>query len=180
MTCPSIDLRRVTSQPDLDAVVGLCRDFRAWLCARYPEHDWASDPLYSPDRWDDLMARLQLVHKPPAGFILLASFEGKPAGCIMLQELAPGICEMKRLFVHPDCRGHGVGQQLCRRLISEAAAAGYQTLRLDTGIRHHEAQALYSSLGFRRIEAYYDCPPELRDLMLFMELDLTLPRAETS
>lgn len=169
----TLDLRSVSSQSDLDAVVSLCRGFRDWLCERYPEHDWANDPFYSPERWEDLMAQLPALHKRPDGLILLATLDSHAAGCVMLQRLEPGVCEMKRLFVNQNCRGHGIGQHLCRRLISEAVAVGYHTLRLDTGIRHHEAQALYGDLGFRQVEPYYDCPPELREIMLFMELDLT-------
>lgn len=169
------DLRigRLETSDDLAAVIALCHDFRTWLMTRYPEHDWARDAFYSPERWDDLMSRLSDLHAPPAGTILLARQEDAPAGCVMLQKLEPAICEMKRLFVHPRHRGAGVGAQLCRAVIAEAAALGYHAMRLDTGIRHHEAQALYKSLGFRPIEAYYDCPEELRELMLFMELDLT-------
>lgn len=172
---PVLDLRCVSSQSDLGRVVSLCRDFRGWLCERYPEHDWANDPFYSPERWEDLMAQLPALHKRPDGLILLASLDDKAAGCVMLQRLEADICEMKRLFVHPDCRGYGVGRHLCQRLISEAADLGYKTLRLDTGSRHTEAQALYGTLGFRQIEPYYECPPELREIMLFMELDLTTP-----
>lgn len=125
------------------------------------------------------MAQLPTLHQRPDGLILLATLDGKAAGCVMLKRLEPGICEMKRLFVQPDCRGHGVGQQLCRHLILEAAATGYKILRLDTGIRHHEAQALYSGLGFRQIEPYYDCPPELREMLMFMELGLPAPSLGT-
>ncbi|TQV71935.1 GNAT family N-acetyltransferase [Denitrobaculum tricleocarpae] len=169
---PEVELRNADSPTDLDAVIGLCRDFRAWLCTRYPEHDWENDPFYAPARWEGLMERLHRLHARPVGFILLACLDGQPAGCVMLQRLEPGVCEMKRLFVDHDCRGHGIARALCRGLISEARALGYRTLRLDTGIRHHEAQALYAALGFRQIEPYYDCPPELRDVMQFMELDL--------
>lgn len=168
-----LQIKPVHSAEELSEVVSLCHAFRSWLTERYPEHDWANDSFYSPARWEELMSQLGELHAPPDGTILLARLDGAPAGCVMLKKLAPQVCEMKRLFVHPDRRGHGVGAQLCQALIAEAKALGYQTMRLDTGIRHHEAQALYRSLGFRQIDAYYDCPEELREVMLFMELDLT-------
>ncbi|WP_282609813.1 GNAT family N-acetyltransferase [Pelagibius sp. Alg239-R121] len=172
MNKSQLDIRAVGSTGDLELVVNLCNAFRAWLTERYPEHDWASDPFYGPTRWAELMTRLKELHAPPEGTILLATLAGRAAGCVMLQQLAPQICEMKRLFVLPECRGLAVGQKLCGRLIEDAAALGYRTMRLDTGVRHHEAQALYRSLGFQEIAPYYDCPEELRDLMLFMERSL--------
>ena len=173
MNNPRLDIRAVLTPQELADVVTLCNAFRAWLTERYPEHDWANDPFYGPVRWQELMTGLGQLHATPEGTILLAKLNDEAAGCVMLQQLAPEICEMKRLFVHPNCRGQSVGQQLARRLIVDAGALGYRTMRLDTGIRHHEAQALYKSLGFVQIEPYYDCPKELRDLMIFMELDLT-------
>ncbi len=172
MSHPLLHIRPVQTTEELSAVIALCHGFRTWLTERYPEHDWANDAFYSPARWDKLMSRLGELHAPPGGTILLADLDEAPAGCVMLQSLTPQICEMKRLFVHPDRRGSGVGVQLCKTLIGKAVDLGYRTMRLDTGVRHHEAQALYKSLGFREIEAYYDCPEDLREVMLFMELDL--------
>jgi hypothetical protein len=45
-------------------------------------------------------------------------------------------------------------------------------MRLDTGPRQITAQTLYRSLGFQKIEQYYELPQELAENMLFMELIL--------
>ena len=57
-------------------------------------------------------------------------------------------------------------------IIRDARAAGYAIMRLDTSWRQQEAQALYSKLGFQRIDPYYDCPPALKDWLVFFELSL--------
>jgi ribosomal protein S18 acetylase RimI-like enzyme len=44
---------------------------------------------------------------------------------------------------------------------------------LDTGPAQQEAQGLYRKLGFTDTEPYYDLPEELRNWLVFMELDLT-------
>jgi ribosomal protein S18 acetylase RimI-like enzyme len=46
-------------------------------------------------------------------------------------------------------------------------------MMLDTGPAQHEAQGLYRKIGFKDVEPYYDLSPELRDWLVFMELDLT-------
>ena len=107
----------------------------------------------------------------PDGRLILSLLDGAPAGCIALKKLEPGICEMKRLYVRPEFRGHQLGLKLAARLIEEARRAGYAAMRLDTipaAMEH--AIKLYRSLGFREIPPYYDNPiPQA----LYLELDLT-------
>ena len=79
---------------------------------------------------------------------------------------------MKRMFVPPGLHGQGVGRALADRILSEAKAAGYACMRLDTSIRQVEAIKLYESKGFVRIEPYYPLPDALKDWLVFMELRL--------
>ena len=106
----------------------------------------------------------------PDGRLILCQFEDVPAGCIALKKLEPAICEMKRLYVRPEFRGHQLGSKLATHLIDEARRVGYVRMRLDTipsAMQH--AVDLYRSLGFKDIPPYYDNPmPEA----LYMELDL--------
>ena len=95
----------------------------------------------------------------PHGRLILCEVDENPAGCIALKPIEPGICEMKRLFVRPEFRGTRLGLKLTYYIISEARAIGYTNMRLDTirGMMDN-AIALYESLGFREIPAYYHNP----------------------
>jgi ribosomal protein S18 acetylase RimI-like enzyme len=115
------------------------------------------------------LAGLPGDYAPPGGRLLLALQDGQTAGCIALRPLNTGVCEMKRLYVRPAFRAHGIGRALVDRLIREARSAGYQHLRLDTLPSMTGAQALYRRLGFREIAPYYDSPVEGT---VFLELQL--------
>jgi len=121
--------------------------------------------------FDEEMRSLPGKYAPPSGRLLLALWEERPAGVIALRELAEaGLCEMKRLYVRPEFRGHGIGRVLAERVIGEAAEIGYARMRLDTVPGNMDrAIAMYRELGFRETVPYYNSPV---GHTLFMELDL--------
>jgi ribosomal protein S18 acetylase RimI-like enzyme len=97
------------------------------------------------------------------------------AGCAALHGIHDAdtkdrICEMKRLFVRPEFRGHSLGRKLIDAVIAEARAIGYQRMRLDTvGGVMDSAIALYRAYGFYEIPAYCENP---MPKVLYMELNL--------
>ena len=97
-------------------------------------------------------------YAPPRGRLFLARVDAEAGGCIALRPMSGALCEMKRLYLRPSLRGQGAGRALAMRVIDEARAIGYRTMRLDTLPMMSEAIALYESLGFRRIPAYYESP----------------------
>ena len=115
------------------------------------------------------LAELPGRYAPPTGRLLLAYKSADLAGCVALRAVGDGICEMKRLYVRPQFRRAGLGRTLSLRIIAAAREANYERMRLDTLESMHEAIRLYESLGFRRIEAYYNNPS---GIAVFMELDL--------
>ena len=106
------------------------------------------------------LAGLPGAYAPPRGTLLLAmSADGSPLGCVGVRPLGePGTCEMKRLHVRAEGRGHGVGRALAASAVEWAARAGYARMRLDTLPTMRAAQSLYAALGFEPIPAYYDTP----------------------
>jgi GNAT superfamily N-acetyltransferase len=115
------------------------------------------------------LAALPGDYAPPAGRLLLALHDARPAGCIALRRIEGEICEMKRLFVRPEFQSLKVGRALAERVIAEARDIGYTRMRLDTLPMMTRAHSLYAALGFREIPPYRENPvPGARYLELLL------------
>jgi putative acetyltransferase len=138
------------SAPDeLAAIRELFREYAAGLaidlCFQNFEHE---------------LATLPGSYAPPHGFLLLARVHGQDAGCIALRPMEDGIGEIKRLYIRPVVRRHGLGRRLVERALAEARRIGYGTVRLDTLREMTTAIALYTAFGFKEVAPYRHGEPE--------------------
>jgi ribosomal protein S18 acetylase RimI-like enzyme len=106
------------------------------------------------------LASLEHIYASPHGAAYLARPRGGGAavGCVALKAGAPGIGEMKRLYVQPAYQGAGLGRALVLTVLDRARQLGYARVRLDTLPSMKAAQQLYRSLGFGEIAPYYANP----------------------
>ena len=152
-------LTQATTETDIDQARELFKEYEASLGISLCFQNF-----------DQELANLPGDYAPPSGRLLLAREFEQLLGCIALRPVGPTVCEMKRLFVRPEYRDRRLGRILVEALIEEARKIGYTHMRLDTMPgRMDRAIALYRSLGFVEIPAYYKTPV---DTTTFMELDL--------
>jgi ribosomal protein S18 acetylase RimI-like enzyme len=92
--------------------------------------------------------------------IWLAWLEEKVVGCIALRVMPQftDSGEVKRLYVQPECRGHGLAVALHSALETYARKFGYQWLYLDTADNMTAAIRFYEQQGYERCARYNDNP----------------------
>lgn len=78
--------------------------------------------------------------------------------------------ELKRMWVAPTARGKGISKAILSDLEARARNLGMSALRLETGVKNHEALILYERAGFSRCEPFADYLPD--PLSVFMHKDL--------
>ena len=168
----SFTIRPAVSTDDLNAVRRLMREYLSWHHSRYYEYQHLIDEYFDHEGYEREMASLPGPYVPPSGALLVAVDENDVVGCVGLRDLGQGIGEMKRMFVSGRHQTRGIGRALAGQAIKIAKDLGYRKMRLDTGPLQIEAIGMYRSLGFKKIPPYYPLPPELQDMLVFMECDL--------
>jgi ribosomal protein S18 acetylase RimI-like enzyme len=110
---------------------------------------------------------------PPRGAFYLVETAGQVVAMGGLRRSEDGIAELKRVYVRPAGRGQRLGGALARRLVDDARAFGYRSVRLDTLPFMHQAQAIYEALGFTDCPPYpIEMPEAFRREIRYMELQL--------
>jgi carbonic anhydrase len=161
-------ITQAATETQLDAVRELMREYTAWAFTLLEDSDKA--PTFQG--LDAELAALPGAYAPPAGRLLLATADGKPAGCVCFKGHDASTCELKRLYVRPTMRGLNLGWRLVSTLIEEARRSGYRRMVLDSHMAMKKAHELYRAAGFRDVAAPPDFPEHLKPIVVFMELDL--------
>lgn len=150
-----IDIRSAADDAaSLDAARSLVRD-----------HILAHSEAHGVGEAEAVAAALPAPYTGPEGGLWVAWDGDAAVGCVALQAIAPGVAELKRMYVRPEARGRGVARRLTEHAIAVATARGFARLRLGTLTTMHAAQRLYASVGFERIEPYR--PVEFGDTLFY-------------
>lgn len=154
------------------AVRSLCWEYRDFLMANSDRDRALTETFYIEDRYRALLEGLETYHARPQGIVMLAEIDGQPVACGMSHPLDARTSEIKRVYVRPAARGAGVAAALCRALMDQARADGFDRVVLDTSKWLAGAQRLYDKLGFTRRGPYQPIPDEVVDDLVFFELAL--------
>ena len=74
------------------------------------------------------------------------------AGIYPSNGLPPGVCELVKMYLVPEARGLGLGQQLITKCIEFARSAGYRQVYLESFPELSKALRVYEKFGFRYLD----------------------------
>lgn len=148
-----------------------------WTVAPEPCHSPVAEALWRAyytevsDRWyllhegrrtgqdeleREIAARSGSELTPPTGQLIVARYDGEPAGCAGVRLLDATTAELTRVFVHEEMRGRGGAPLLVRAAEDAARTLGARQIVLDTRSDLVEARALYARLGYEESEPHND------------------------
>ncbi|MFF4574271.1 GNAT family N-acetyltransferase [Streptomyces sp. NPDC001410] len=110
-----------------------------------------------PDELErEVAARTGAELAPPTGQLLIARYDGAPAGSAGVRLLDADTAELTRVFVYEAMRGRGGAALLVGAAEEAARALGARQLLLDTRSDLVEARALYARLGYTETGPHND------------------------
>lgn len=147
-----------------DPLGTVLNEFHEWMFEHEPRYDPAAE--FEEDR--------EALTGDGPGWAWLGRVRGEPVGCVMLVEATPTIAAVRRLWVRPAARGHGVGGALLDTVLDRARVEEYETLALTVPPWGEAAIALYESRGFERTAPYPGTrlPDKFHEVAIFMRRDL--------
>jgi GNAT superfamily N-acetyltransferase len=89
---------------------------------------------------------------PPGGGLLIGLLDDQPVTGGAFRRFDDSTAELKRIWTDSRYRRQGHAKALLAELEAEIAARGYGSVYLTTGDRQPEAEALYLSTGYIRLD----------------------------
>jgi ribosomal protein S18 acetylase RimI-like enzyme len=101
--------------------------------------------------WDDDVYAIEETYHNNRGEFLIGEWDGIFVAMGAFRRTSPERAEIKRMRVHPNYQGRGLGQIILSELEVRARAMGYKILHLDTSVVQVPARKLYEKNGFREV-----------------------------
>jgi GNAT superfamily N-acetyltransferase len=163
----------IDSGQDFQQFANLVQEFTAWDRQETERLGLDFNYVEMLHTFESQLDQIPAEYTLPEGCLLLARHENEVGGCVGLKRLNVTNCELKRLYVRPAYRGHGIGRALAQEAIQQARVMEYTVMQLETARFMVDAIVLYTSLGFHEIEPFREIPENIRRISVFMELDLS-------
>lgn len=90
------------------------------------------------------------------GAILMAEYDGVPAGTVGLRKVEDGIFEFTKMAVDPDFRRKGIAEAISYASFRKAYELGAYRVILYSNTRNESAIKLYEKLGFLHVPVEND------------------------
>jgi putative acetyltransferase len=131
-------LRSATSA-DSEQIMGL-------VCTVLSEYHLKPDPQCTDADLKDIE---QSYLRRGGVFYVLEEKDGSIVGSYGLYPMQPGVCELRKMYLHRDYRGKGHGRHMLEDALAKARQLGLRRITLETASVLKEAIRLYESYGFK-------------------------------
>ena len=124
------------------------------------------DAHFSDSDLDDLE---RIYHQDNGYFGVVVGEDGALIGTYGLINKGDRVGEIRKMYIHKNHRGQGLGRKSLNQLIAFARERGYQRLEIETATVLKRALSLYEKSGFQYDDKKPDCSSKC-DLIMYLDL----------
>ena len=112
---------------------------------------WIEDYFVMEDIDEYVLRNPQEAILAPGGAILMAMYNGEPAGTVGLKKISDIAYEFTKMAVGDEYRRKGIGEALSYASFKKAASMGAKEILLYSNTKNAAAILLYEKLGFHHL-----------------------------
>lgn len=162
-----IAISNAASADDFEIAAGFCRAFSEWDVIEAQAYGTPAEliiGMFHGETAESLKAKYDVADAA----LLLAWWEGKPAGCLAFSPFDEARVELHKFYVDPLFRGRGIGGAMMRAALAEMHKGPRATVLLATTVYMTNALAVYEAFSFTRCPPYYPIPESIMHTEVFM------------
>jgi GNAT superfamily N-acetyltransferase len=133
----------------------------------------ATGAFIASESLDEDFNQIKGVYLDPGGCFLVYLFKNRIVGMGGLKRIDRTTAELRRMRVHPDFQGRGIGKCLLLALESEASTKFIRRIVLNTTHVQVAAQRLYQASGYRETHRSQGTGAASHLIMIYFEKELS-------
>ena len=165
-----ISLTIAHSPQEFELADMFCKALGEWDCENHQVHGIAPEvvkALFHGTTAESLASRFTGPHAA----MLIASWDGAPAGCVAYEPLDDTAHEIHKFYVAPAFRKQGIGRALMQAVFDEIDLRRRERIVLQTSLYMPAAISIYRRCGFVPCPPFHPVPEVIRATEVFMSRD---------
>lgn len=155
------------SAQDFETAAALCRALGEWDATTVEPYGVSREEVLALFH-GETSASLAAKYSSADARMLIARWQGSPAGCLAFDTFDDTTMELERFFVDPRYRGKGVGRALMEAVLDEIGKGLRRTVLIHTTFYMTSAISVYEALGFTRCPRFRPTPESVQHTDVFM------------
>ena len=109
----------------------------------------------NPQETDADLRNIHTAYLSAGGAFKVLECDGRITGSYGLYPTANSSCELRKMYLLPECRGRGLGNKMMEDAFYVASELGFSEMTLETNTLLVEALKLYEKYGFTEYSPSY-------------------------
>jgi ribosomal protein S18 acetylase RimI-like enzyme len=162
-----LTLSNANSASDFAIVAEFARAFGEWDAAQVQPYGISREEVLRAFHSDTAGSLAEKFGSEDAK-LLVARWEGTPAGCLAFNPFDHDAIEIHKFYVDPNYRGKGIGGALMRAALADMEKGRRRKVILHTAVYMKDAISVYESFGFAICPRFRETPEIIKQTDCFM------------